>query len=273
MPFKIIKGTFHVKGYRPDGDSIRFKAHDDKNWKLLKGERLSINSKKHVQLRIEAIDTLETHYAVTGGEVHQPLKLAQSATQFLLNYLKVSEQHDGSEGFILAKQTEKYGRPVAFVFSGPSSLPDGSDVYLDDAMLKTSLNYASLVTGHAYPTYYQGLFHDLRETLTAATHHARKDKHGVFPVDKTNQGVQVTSMHSITDDAVILPKLFRRIATYIASDPTPDMSAFKDWLETQKDYLLLLRNGRYTHLGNLVEVENQTVRLTELPEHIIFMEG
>jgi hypothetical protein len=28
MPFVMIKGTFHIKGYSPDGDSIRFKAHN-----------------------------------------------------------------------------------------------------------------------------------------------------------------------------------------------------------------------------------------------------
>jgi hypothetical protein len=26
--FKIIKGTFHIVGYSPDGDSIRFKARN-----------------------------------------------------------------------------------------------------------------------------------------------------------------------------------------------------------------------------------------------------
>ena len=31
MPFFIIKGTFHVLGYSPDGDSIRFQADDDAN--------------------------------------------------------------------------------------------------------------------------------------------------------------------------------------------------------------------------------------------------
>jgi hypothetical protein len=25
MPFVVIKGTFHIEGYSPDGDSVRFK--------------------------------------------------------------------------------------------------------------------------------------------------------------------------------------------------------------------------------------------------------
>jgi hypothetical protein len=37
MSFKVIKGTFHVVGYSPDGDSIRFKADDKEKWGALSG--------------------------------------------------------------------------------------------------------------------------------------------------------------------------------------------------------------------------------------------
>jgi len=30
--YKVIKGIYHVKGYSPDGDSIRFEADDPSNW-------------------------------------------------------------------------------------------------------------------------------------------------------------------------------------------------------------------------------------------------
>lgn len=32
MNYKVIAGTFHVKGYAPDGDSIRFQANDPAHW-------------------------------------------------------------------------------------------------------------------------------------------------------------------------------------------------------------------------------------------------
>lgn len=60
MTFQAIKGTFHVVGYSPDGDSIRFKADNPGRWQDLAG-RVKLNTKGHAQLRIEAIDTLETH--------------------------------------------------------------------------------------------------------------------------------------------------------------------------------------------------------------------
>ena len=60
MSFNLIKGTFHVKGYSPDGDSIRFRAKDPTNWKKLSGPAVGLNALGHAQLRIEAMDALET---------------------------------------------------------------------------------------------------------------------------------------------------------------------------------------------------------------------
>ncbi|WP_339381043.1 hypothetical protein [Brasilonema sp. UFV-L1] len=55
MPFKLIKGTFHVRNYSPDGDSIRFQPNDAGLIHSLAGGRPRFNGRKHVQLRIEAI--------------------------------------------------------------------------------------------------------------------------------------------------------------------------------------------------------------------------
>jgi hypothetical protein len=60
--YKVIKGTFHVKGYSPDGDSIRFVAQDQSHWDHFEWSSQSERNKKKRQLRIEAIDALETHY-------------------------------------------------------------------------------------------------------------------------------------------------------------------------------------------------------------------
>ncbi|MDD5267120.1 MAG: hypothetical protein PHO08_08320 [Methylococcales bacterium] len=44
MPFHLIKGTFHVVGYSPDGDSIWFQADDLGNWGLLDGPPVGLNA-------------------------------------------------------------------------------------------------------------------------------------------------------------------------------------------------------------------------------------
>jgi hypothetical protein len=84
--FKVIHGTFHVKGYQPDSDSIRFKAENPAHWDSFQWN--SANKKKAAkkQLRIEAIDALETHYA----GYHQPRPFALAALERLLKLLGIA---------------------------------------------------------------------------------------------------------------------------------------------------------------------------------------
>jgi hypothetical protein len=103
MPLKLIKGSFHVRNYSPDGDSIRFQPDDVGLVHDLAGSRPKFNARNHVQLRIEAIDTLETHYTPPsgGGTLHQPLELAQTAADKLMEFVGIenvewdSEQTEG----------------------------------------------------------------------------------------------------------------------------------------------------------------------------------
>ena len=75
------------------------------------------------------------------------------------------------------------GRPVAFAFAGTPPEADGSSVFLTAARMKDSLNYKSVLEGLAYPTYYKGLFSDLRNELTQAAITARAAK----PTSITNR--------------------------------------------------------------------------------------
>ena len=170
MSFKAIKGTFHIVGYSPDGDSIRFKAFNKDNWGSLDGKKVELNSKEHAQLRIEAIDTLETHYK----NQHQPLQFAEQATQRLFALLgitnvkwnnshsKVISANDGTEGFIVSRMAEENGRPVSYVFDASMSWQDGQELFLEKPLVRKSVNFRMLREGLAFPTFYDGLFYDLR---------------------------------------------------------------------------------------------------------------
>ncbi|MDD5267123.1 MAG: hypothetical protein PHO08_08335 [Methylococcales bacterium] len=279
MAFHLIKGTFHVVGYSPDGDSIRFQADDRGNWNLLDGPPVGLNAKGHAQLRIEGIDTLETHYL---GH-HQPLELANEATHFLLDTLgikkakfdkagaKVVSAQDGTKGYILSRKTEKYRRPVAFVFAGDAKEADGAQVFLRPDRLEESMNYKSALAGLAYPTYYSGLFSDLRKKLTSAVNKAQKGHgKGVWPQDKTTKGFTVSSLASVTDEEVILPKLFRRIINFMGDGGGID--GFKDFLAANPDPVMELKTGHFTHLDTFVEVTGNKVKLTVEPENLVFIE-
>ena len=51
--YKIIAGTFHVKGFQPDGDSIRFQAKDPANWDFFEWETPKDKKEQRKQLRVE----------------------------------------------------------------------------------------------------------------------------------------------------------------------------------------------------------------------------
>jgi endonuclease YncB( thermonuclease family) len=80
-------------------------------------------------------------------------------------------------------------------------------VFLDVARVAHSVNAEMLRSGLTYPTYYKGLFPDLRNSLTAIVASARQGKKGVWALDWTSTGFAVTGLPSITNDHVILPKL------------------------------------------------------------------
>src|SRR5690349_1051786 len=152
MPFTVIKGTFHVVGYSPDGDSIRFQADNAANWLKLGCPLVGLNSRDHAQLRLEGIDTLETHYQ----NFAQPPKFPKDAMDKLLSLLGITNSdwdimakdpviksaNDNTPGYILVRQADKYNRPISFVFAGETDLKDGNQkVDLKPDLLKQSVNY------------------------------------------------------------------------------------------------------------------------------------
>jgi len=285
MSFILIKGTFHVTGSSPDGDSVKFKANNSNNWKKIEGKPKLSKTNNQVQLRFEGIDALETHYRASiknATEVHQPLIWAQAARDFMLKAVgiknvswgpkgkKVVQADDGIKGYILTRAVDnnKYGRPVSFVFAGSTPQADGAEVYVTPAWLKKSVNYKLLLGGHAYPTYYQGLFSDLRNELTQAVKLARTSKKGLWAADKTG-GVELTNIAAITDKHPILPKLFRRLIEHIQSGGQP--GTFLQFLEKKKDGVLILPQAHHTSaLDYVVTVKGKRIRLNVLPENLVF---
>jgi len=116
------------------------------------------------------------------------------------------------------------------------------------------------------PTYYKGLFHDLREALTETVARAREAQLGVWAEDQSNAGFEVDGLDSITDDHVILAKLFRRLAEYLEAGGS--VGGFKEFLEAKDEEIIVISTVHPTHFDTVVEVEGNTVRLTEPPENL-----
>jgi endonuclease YncB( thermonuclease family) len=281
-----LAGTFPIAGTEPDGDSVRFRPANPADWSKVPGShQVHTNATGAAQLRADAIDALETHYAPPGGHnLHQPIALADAAAAELLDWLgftgvvrdgeKVTAvDNDGQPGFILTRGADKYGRCVALIGRGDAPVASGRMLRVGLEELRETANHELLRTGLAYPTYYSNLYIDLRAELTDQVATARQARTGVFADDRTEAGVTVESLATLTDEAVILPKLFRRLADYLQlNGDDPSLAGFEDFLRQQDDELWVIPTGQKTGLDNLVGVSGQTVKLKRPPEELVFEE-
>jgi hypothetical protein len=287
MPYLVMAGECRVVGSAPDGDSVRFYPDDPTEWNAVRGRhRVRRNAAGGAQLRLDGIDALETHFtaADAGGSTHQPLGLARSGAAALLDALGFDQvERAGDEtvtstepvavrAYVLTRGADEHGRCVAFVGAGEPPANSGAQLFVHADHARATLNFLQLATGAAYPTYYRGLFPDLRSVLTEAVTRARPAL-GLWPQDRTATGLEVRSVSGLEFDAVILPKLFRRLVAYLhLGDGDPSLAGFPAFLAAQDDRLFLLPEGHWTGLDTVVEVAGSTVRLPRPPEELIFAE-
>lgn len=142
----LIQGTFHIVGYAPDGDTIRFRPANPKTWlSVFAATQNGSRTPKPVQLvRLQGIDALETHYTpaqiqtppewqrwnprlLSSPELRQfsqPANLGDLAAEHLLKYLGVCRVNWDSDG-----DDKKIA--TAYYQQGPSEIP----IYNEESQL------------------------------------------------------------------------------------------------------------------------------------------
>jgi endonuclease YncB( thermonuclease family) len=286
----LVKGAFRVLGTSPDGDSVRFYPDDPTVWTRV-GIAVRSNAGGGVQLRLDAIDALETHYTPHHGQAmwHQRADLAGGAGEALLGLLGfhdvvrddrgqvTSAWPEETSGYILTRFADKYGRAVAMAFAGGrrGRVGDGASVFLTAEEMHRSVNYELLEAGWAYPTFYSQLYVDLRKDLAAVAVAARRARREVWADDATLNGFRLQSRSQLTDELVILPKLFRRLAEYLSLDESGKviLAGFPGFLAAYDERVFTIPAGQATGFDTLVERRGQSLRLTLPPEQIVFVEG
>ena len=307
MPSKLIKGTYHVKNRAPDGDSIAFQANNTANWDFFnwsRGFRKPTPEKNRpIQLRIEGIDSLETHYEGFA----QPLAIAKSATDALLrafgipvltynlNFTKIVTAGDGArgaiiagdtpgdappiphapaggdavEGAIIAADVDGYDRPIAYALLGDHGLADGAELSaLTDAMVELTINYKLAAEGLAYPTFYTTTNETGLAAISRAAAAAIEDRRGIWAFDRSF-GFQFWGPRTILEEAVILPKLFRRLVNFC--EESDDMANLAVWLAGKRDPFTVISTGqRFQKLSDLVFVNGREVGLKFDPLDVMF---
>lgn len=282
----LIKGSFRIKGTSPDGDSVRFYP-DSASAFTDAGLRVRTNAAGGAQLRLDGIDALETHYRPPNAHTtwRQPAELGGAAGTALLTSLgfeSVERDEHGTvtgsspeqtRGYILTRFADVYGRAVAFAFAGSRRNPDGGQVRLEVADAAKSANGQLLAAGLVYPTFYSKLYVDVRQAMAETAVAARAKKLGVWAKDATLPGFRLSSRAQLSDEVVLLPKLFRRLAEYLSGTSDVSLTGFGAFLAAHHDRLFTVPDGHATELDTLVEVKRQTLRLTVAPEQIVFLEA
>jgi endonuclease YncB( thermonuclease family) len=260
MGFILIKGVFTPANGEPDGDSVRFKPNNVNLLKKLEGVKAKVSATTGtVQLRFEGIDAIEK--AAT-----KPLSVeAKDNMLKLINYNKTNNKTP--KGYILARMTDPNGRAVAFVFAGEASQTDGNDVFLDADLLKKSVNLKQVQDGFAYPLYYNTLFASLRNTFNTALKKAQSTKLGYWKTDKSLIGVTVTNKASLATIDPIWPKLWRRLEEFLAS--RNGLNGFLEWIDDKNERIIKIDSADETGLVNILEVNGNTVKMTEKPENLM----
>ncbi|MEW6286067.1 MAG: thermonuclease family protein [Chloroflexota bacterium] len=273
--YKVIAGTFHVKGFQPDGDSIRFQANKPEHWDFFKWSSEAEKNAKKKQLRIEAIDALETHYEGW----HQPRPFALAALESLLELLNITEvvyslsvtqivdANDGKAGYIASASTDRYGRPVSYVFPKSAKLPDGAVLNSADLPVEKSVNFLLAREGLAYPTFYTTTERTFAEKIRAVVARARKTKRGIWSIDRTSD-FTMWDVRTIQEDILLLPKLFRRLVGFF--DQYAELDKLPEYMAKQRDNLVLWDGTKKKSLADLMEFKGRRILMKTSVEDILF---
>jgi hypothetical protein len=273
--YKIIAGTFHVKGFSPDGDSIRFQARDQSHWDFFAWKDPAKKLATRKQLRVESIDAMETHYE---GH-HQPRTFAIAAMESLLELLgirdviyslsltQIVEADDGKPGFIASGSIDNFGRPVSYLFPKSAKLADGAVMESADLPIDDSINFQLAREGLVYPTFYQTTDRFIAEKIRAVVARARRTKRGIWSIDRTPD-FTLYDIRTLQEDILLLPKLFRRLVVFF--DLYADFGRLAEYLTKQKDRLLLWDGTPKRSLADLMKISGRRIQLKTPPEDILF---
>jgi len=273
--YKVIAGTFHVKGFQPDGDSIRFQANKQENWDFFKWDTAANKAVKKKQLRVESIDALETHYE----GFHQPRPFALAALESLLEMLNITDvtyslavtqvvdANDNKAGFVASATVDPFGRPVSYIFPKDAKLTDGAVMDSETLPIEDSVNFQLAREGLVYPTFYTTTDRIFAEKIRAVVARARKTRRGIWSIDKTAD-FTLLDIRTLEEDVLVMPKLFRRLVGFF--DRYSDFGDLEAYMKKQRDNLVLWDGTKKKSLADLMTFTGRRIRMKTPVEDILF---
>lgn len=304
MAYRIVSGFLSVEGRSPDGDTVAFYLNEENlgDWvwtKTKTGRFPSFNKSFQTNVRFEGIDALELHYrdrlAWPAVDSHQKKSLALDARNRMLDLcgfdrsaFTESANHtlrDPSNQLIPAtvayNDVDPFGRLIGFVFNADDSPElsneDDPERFLSVDDVKRSVNAKLLKEGLVFPTFYGGLYTQLREAMTELTLSAMNDADSPIwqayqPTFVMDRGGDLEALKEL----VIMPKLYRRLFTHLARNGA--VSGFRSFLRESNDTMVDTQQVRLGYFGNFVSVkdvdgnrEKYRVTLLRQPHELIML--
>ncbi len=228
-----------------------------------------------VQIRLEGIDAVETHY----NGYSQPRAFGLGALEKMLEYLGIQwvsyslsartivSAQDGVAGFIAVATIDDFNRPICLAFPGNVDLTDGDELDAEHLPIYQSVNYQMCLEGLVYPTFYTTTDPEIVQYITEATQLARDNRRGFWVIDRTN-GFPLWDIRTIYDDVLIMPKLFRRLTAFCEN--YNELSELVPYLKRDKDPIRLT-DGSLTTLDQLIRVTGRYIQLLKQPEEMLFV--
>jgi endonuclease YncB( thermonuclease family) len=280
-----IRNTAHPKqGPQPDGDTVTFIPDSldlVRSLKRFSGVPADIRS-GHINVRYEGIDALETHFRA----FHQDLRFARAARERNLAQLGFksvkffadapnvieSVSKNPLPAHVIANGIEANGRLLGLVYTGRASQADGSNVWVDAAMLKKSVNADLVREGLAYVEPYDTMPMTLVAQLRTLVQGARTGRRGLFAHESitTKKSALLRNLDDL-QPLVMWPKLFRRLAAYF-DEGNAGLAAFDDWVRAdpvRRDDSLRLPDGEKGNMHDTYEVTGDKLRVLFRPEDLL----
>lgn len=290
--YRYIPGTLIIIGKQPDGDSVRFKPNDESLLSdIYRAHLLRPAKDGSHQLRLEGIDTPETHYeskAQPRGDLARDylLKNLLGFSSFTLSGETVTAAEPQTiEAGILTASADVHGRPISYLTLEGNPFGAGETGALSETVLKASANYQLITSGMAYPMLYSSAPVEQRQIISKAAQVARDGNLGVWSVDKTARFalVSLASVGWTTRDTpdeseeqgegsaqLIFPKLFRRACDFFKSQET-DLVSWLAATEGENDRVIV-DNRFEVPLSQLLKRENDRYRFDADLTEVVFVE-
>ena len=169
-------------------------------------------------------------------------------------------------GFIATDGMDGFDRPISLLFPADAPLVDGTELTGADLPLDSCINFKMCRDGLVYPTFYTTTDPVLVQKFGNAARAARESVNGIYVIDRTEDFV-IYDMRTLFEDVLILPKLFRRIVSFV--DTNSDFAALPDYMKRNGDKVKLLPEMKKSTFDKLVEINGRHLKMNvkQIGEH------